>query len=136
MTRKEFYMNTNTKTKTLATINGIVGLVAGIFLLFAILFIIGAAGAEVESDVPTVTILVTIFIYIVKLAVLILGIVGAVYYKDDNRVSAAPSVLLIVGGAISLIPFFGWIGGILAIIGGSIYLASLKNFNLPTPGQF
>ncbi|WP_165329246.1 hypothetical protein ACFSN5_04645 [Streptococcus tangpeifui] len=129
-------MNTNTKTKTLATINGIVGLVAGIFLLFAILFIIGAAGAEVESDVPTVTILVTIFIYIVKLAVLILGIVGAVYYKDDNRVSAAPSVLLIVGGAISLIPFFGWIGGILAIIGGSIYLASLKNFNLPTSGQF
>ncbi|WP_165211298.1 hypothetical protein [Streptococcus tangpeifui] len=129
-------MNTNTKTKTLATINGIVGLVAGIFLLFAILFIIGAAGAEVESDVPTVTILVTIFIYIVKLAVLILGIVGAVYYKNDNRVSAAPSVLLIVGGAISLIPLFGWIGGILAIIGGSIYLASLKNFNLPTSGQF
>ena len=90
------------KTKTLAVTNGVVGLIGGIFLLFAIWF--------------------------VKLALLVLGIVGAVYYKGDTPVGTAPSVLLIVGGAISLIPFLGWIGGILGIIGGSLYLASLKKF--------
>lgn len=70
----------------------------------------------------------TLFVYLVKLALLVLGIVGAVYYKGDTPVRTAPSVLLIVGGAISLIPFLGWIGGILGIIGGSLYLASLKKF--------
>ena len=47
----------------------------------------------------------TLFVYLVKLALLVLGIVGAVYYKGDTPVRTAPSVLLIVGGAISLIPF-------------------------------
>ncbi|GAF40388.1 prophage Lp1 protein 6 [Agrilactobacillus composti DSM 18527 = JCM 14202] len=40
----------------------------------------------------------------------------------------AAHVLLIVGGAVALIPFLGWAGGILAIIGGALYLTSLKNF--------
>ena len=112
------------KTKTLAVTNGVVGLIGGIFLLFAIWFILGVAssGSEVSTG------LMTLFVYLVKLALLVLGIVGAVYYKGDTPVRTAPSVLLIVGGAISLIPFLGWIGGILGIIGGSLYLASLKKF--------
>ena len=112
------------KTKTLAVTNGVVGLIGGIFLLFGIWFILGvaASGAEVATG------LMTLFVYLVKLALLVLGIVGAVYYKGDTPVGTAPSVLLIVGGAISLIPFLGWIGGILGIIGGSLYLASLKKF--------
>lgn len=112
------------KTKTLAVTNGVVGLIGGIFLLFGIWFILGVAssGSEVTTG------LMTLFVYLVKLALLVLGIVGAVYYKGDTPVGTAPSVLLIVGGAISLIPFLGWIGGILGIIGGSLYLASLKKF--------
>lgn len=113
------------KTKTLAIINGIVGLIGGIILLFGIWFIVGVASTG--SD--TATGIMTIFVYALKFALLILGIIGAVYYKGDARVGAAPSVLLIVGGAISIIPFLGWIGGILGIIGGSLYLASLKKFN-------
>lgn len=112
------------KTKTLAVTNGVVGLIGGIFLLFAIWFILGVAssGSEIATG------LMTLFVYLVKLALLVLGIVGAVYYKGDTPVGTAPSVLLIVGGAISLIPFLGWIGGILGIIGGSLHLASLKKF--------
>lgn len=112
------------KTKTLAVTNGVVGLIGGIFLLFGIWFILGvvSSGSEVATG------LMTLFVYLVKLALLVLGIVGAVYYKGDTPVGTAPSVLLIVGGAISLIPFLGWIGGILGIIGGSLYLASLKKF--------
>lgn len=48
--------------------------------------------------------------------------------KGDKRVGAAPSVLMIVSGEVSLIPFLGWVGGILAIIGGSLFLATLKKF--------
>ena len=54
--------------------------------------------------------------------------VGIVYYKDDERVTNAPSVLLIVGGAVGLIPLLGWVGGILTIIGGSLYFGTLKKF--------
>jgi len=35
---------------------------------------------------------------------------------------------MIVSGGVSLIPFLGWVGGILAIIGGSLFLATLKKF--------
>ena len=111
------------KTKTLAVTNGVVGLIGGIFLLFAFWFIVGVASSGSEAAI----VLMTLFVYLVKLA-LLLGIVGAVYYKGDTPVGTAPSVLLIVGGAISLIPFLGWIGGILGIIGASLYLASLKKF--------
>lgn len=97
------------KTKNLALINGLVGLIGGIFLI--LWFFIPAA-----------------LIVCIKIALLVLGIVGSVYYKEDERISAAPHVLLIVGGALSLIPFLGWVGGILAIIGGSLYLSSLKRF--------
>ncbi|AXQ77844.1 hypothetical protein DDV21_001540 [Streptococcus chenjunshii] len=112
------------KTKTLALVNGIVGLIGGIVLLLGIWFIFGAAATGSDSALGTVSVL----FLLLKLAILALGIVGAVYYKDDVRVSSAPNVLLIVGGAVGLIPFFGWIGGILAIIGGSMYLSALKKF--------
>lgn len=63
-----------------------------------------------------------------KIANLVLGIIAIVYYKGDNRVGAAPSVLMIISGGVSLIPFLGWVGGLLAIIGGSLFLATLKKF--------
>ena len=52
------------------------------------------------------------------------------YTKGESRVGSAPSVLLIVGGAVGLIPALGWVGGILAIIGGSLFLGSLKKFKV------
>ena len=67
---------------------------------------------------------------ILKIAILALGIAGIVYYKDDNRISLAPSILFIVGSVVALIPFLGWIGGIVLVIGGALYLASLKQFRI------
>ena len=72
----------------------------------------------------------SIILDIGKIAVLVLGIVSIVYYKDDERVTPAPSVLFIVGGAVGLIPFLGWVGGILTIIGGSLYFGLLKKFDV------
>lgn len=111
------------KTKSLALANGIVGLVGGIILLFGGWFVLGSV---TNSDALNQTVL---FLNLLKIAILGLGIYGAVYYKGAEQVSAAPNVLMIVGGAVALIPFLGWVGGILAIIGGSLYLASLKKFN-------
>jgi len=92
---------------------------------------VGAAAATEDSD-ATVGILTifSIILALVKIAVLVLGIVSIVYYKDDERVTPAPSVLFIVGGSVGLIPFLGWVGGILTIIGGSLYFGLLKKFEI------
>ncbi|AEV95144.1 hypothetical protein [Pediococcus claussenii] len=111
------------KTKPIALTNGIVGLVGGIILLFGVWFIAGCAIGD-DSGIG----IAIIFLAILKIAILTLGIIGVVYYKGDLRIGTAPDVLLIVGGAIALIPFLGWIGRILAIIGGSLFLTKLKNF--------
>ena len=123
------------KTDTLARVNAIFGLISGIVLLLAplVMFMIavGAAAATEDSD-ATVGILTifSIILALVKIAVLVLGIVSIVYYKDDKRVTPAPSVLFIVGGSVGLIPFLGWVGGILTIIGGSLYFGLLKKFEI------
>ena len=123
------------KTDTLARVNAIFGLISGIVLLLAplVMFMIavGAAAATEDSD-ATVGILTifSIILALVKIAVLVLGIVSIVYYKDDERVTPAPSVLFIVGGSVGLIPFLGWVGGILTIIGGSLYFGLLKKFEV------
>ena len=123
------------KTNTLARVNAIFGLISGIVLLLAplVMFMIavGAAAATEDSD-ATVGILTifSIILALVKIAVLVLGIVSIVYYKDDKRVTPAPSVLFIVGGSVGLIPFLGWVGGILTIIGGSLYFGLLKKFEI------
>lgn len=123
------------KTKALARVNAIFGLISGIVLLLVplVMFMIavGAAAATEDSD-ATVGILTifSIILALVKIAVLVLGIVSIVYYKDDERVTPAPSVLFIVGGSVGLIPFLGWVGGILTIIGGSLYFGLLKKFEI------
>ncbi|NLD18478.1 MAG: hypothetical protein GX666_13015, partial [Tissierellia bacterium] len=69
-------------------------------------------------------------ILVLKVALLVLGIMGAVQFKESTKVTSAPNVLLIVAGALSFIPFLGWVGGIIAIVGGSLYLGKLKNFKV------
>ena len=123
------------KTKTLARVNAIFGLISGIVLLLAplVMFMIAVGVAAVTEDPVATDSILRIFIIIfslVKIAVLVLGIVSIVYYKDDERVTPAPSVLFIVGGSVGLIPFLGWVGGILTIIGGSLYFGLLKKFEI------
>lgn len=108
------------KTKLIALTNGVVGLVGGIILLFGV-WILAEVGDNGTGGM-------LIFLEMLKIAILALGIIGNVYYKGDSRVGAAPDVLLIVGGAIALIPLLGWVGGIISIVGGSLFLARLKNF--------
>ncbi|WP_225905571.1 hypothetical protein KZA79_002740 [Streptococcus mitis] len=67
---------------------------------------------------------------VLKIAILVLGIVPIVYYKGESRVGSAPSVLLIVCSVVGLIPFLGWIGGIVLVIGGALYLSSLEQFKI------
>lgn len=123
------------KTKALARVNAIFGLISGIVLLLAplVMFMIavGAAAATEDSDATDSILRIFIIIFsLVKIAVLVLGIVSIVYYKDDERVTPAPSILFIVGGSVGLIPFLGWVGGILTIIGGSLYFGLLKKFEI------
>ncbi len=140
------------KNKTMALVNGIVGLAGGILLLIGPFLVLGSFASSISKEAPTsfntssqAAAAITrsaqgasgmaAFLSLVGIAILVLGIVGLVHYKGDNRVGSAGGILLIVGGALSIIPFLGWIGGILAIIGGSLYLAKLKNFKVVVEQQ-
>lgn len=101
------------KSKALALTNGIVGLVGGILLVLW----------------PFLITLGTNFNIVLRVALIVLGIVAIIFYQGTKLVKIAAHVLLIVGGAVAFIPFLGWAGGVVAIVGGSLYLASLKNFN-------
>ena len=119
------------KTKTLAQVDGIIGIIAGALLAFLPIFIIFLAAISEDEDVAGLVLGIIFIVFsLVKIATLILGILTLVYYKDDKRISLAPSILFIVGSVVALIPFFGWIGGIVLVIGGALYLVSLKQFRI------
>ena len=119
------------KTKTLAQVDGFIGIIAGALLAFLPIFIIFLAAISEDEDVAGLVLGIIFIVFsLVKIAILILGILTLVYYKDDKRISLAPSILFIVGSVVALIPFFGWIGGIVLVIGGALYLASLKQFRI------
>ena len=119
------------KTKTLAQVDGFIGIIAGAVLAFLPFFIIFIAAISEDEDVAGLVLGIIFIVFsLVKIATLILGILTLVYYKDDKRISLAPSILFIVGSVVALIPFFGWIGGIVLVIGGALYLASLKQFKI------
>lgn len=119
------------KKKTLAQLDGIIGLVTGTILtILPIIIIMIASIFDDEEVVGIILGIIFIIFSLVKIGILILGILSLIYYKDDNRISIAPSVLLIVGSALALVPFLGWIGGIVIIVGASLFLGSLKKFKV------
>ncbi|MCT0007121.1 hypothetical protein EFL93_01580 [Weissella confusa] len=112
------------KLKNLASVNGIVGLGGGILLLFATPITVSAT---LNQSMMAANLAVSAF-FMIKVAIFVLGIVGVVQFKKSPVVSNSPSVLMMVGGSIAIIPLLEWIGGILAIIGGSLFLSSIKKF--------
>lgn len=119
------------KKKTLAQLDGIIGLVTGTILtILPIIIIMIASIFDNEEVVGVILGIIFIVFSLVKIGILILGILSLIYYKDDNRISIAPSVLLIVGSALALVPLLGWIGGIVIIVGAALFLGSLKKFKV------
>jgi len=119
------------KTKTLAQVDGFIGVIAGAFLASSPIFMLVLITISRDEDVVGFVLGVIFIVFsLVKIATLILGILSLVYYKDDNRISLAPSILFIVGSVVGLIPLLGWIGGIVLVIGGALYLSSLKQFKI------
>ena len=119
------------KTKTLAQVDGFIGIITGAILAFLPIFMVFLAAISEDEDAAGFILGIIFIVFsLVKIATLILGILSLVYYKDDNRISLAPSILFIVGSVVALIPFLGWIGGIVLVIGGALYLASLKQFKI------
>jgi len=110
------------KTKTLALISGLVGLIGGTILLLSNIFFVPFSALLGDFGLNLLG-------AVIKLAALGLGIASLAYYKDQMRFSVAAGVLLIVGSSnIAPIPFIGWIAGILLIIGGALFLASSSKF--------
>ena len=119
------------KTKTLAQVDGFIGTIAGTLLaILPVVILMIASIFENEDFAGVILAIIFIVFTLVKIATLILGILSLIYYKDDKRISMAPSILLIVGSVVGLIPFLGWIGGIVIVIGGALFLTSLKQFQV------
>ena len=119
------------KKKTLAQLDGIIGLVTGTILtILPIIIIMIASIFDDEEVVGVILGIIFIIFSLVKIGISILGILSLIYYKDHNRISIAPSVSLLVGSALALVPFLGWIGGIVIIVGASLFLGSLKKFKV------
>lgn len=67
-------------------------------------------------------------IFPIRLTLMGLAIWALVYYKDDSRMSNAPSILAIVGNAI-FCDLIGLPGDVLIIIAGGLYLSGMSAFN-------
>lgn len=116
------------KTKKLAFASGIVGLAAGIFGIIG--FILVATLMSLDETTGMVAMMLLGLVGIgLKIASIVLGIISLIQYQNDPRVNKAAGVLLIVGGALMIIPLISGIGNILLIVGGSLYLTSLKKFD-------
>ena len=119
------------KTKTLAQVAGIIGTIAGTLLaILPVIILMIVPIFENEDFAGVILAIIFIVFTLVKIVTLILGILSLIYYKDDKRISMAPSILLIVGSVVGLIPFLGWIGGIVIVTGGALFLTSLKQFQV------
>ena len=119
------------RTKTLAQVTGIIGTIAGTLLaILPVIILMIVSIFENEYFAGLILEIIFIVFTLVKIVTLILGILSLIYYKDDKRISMAPSILFIVGSGVALIPFLGWIGGIVLVIGGALYLSSLKQFKI------
>ena len=119
------------KTKTLAQVAGIIGTIGGAVLaILPVIILMIVPIFENEDFAGVILAIIFIVFTLVKIATLILGILSLIYYKDDKRISMAPSILLIVGSVVGLIPFLGWIGGIVIVTGGTLFLTSLKQFQV------
>ncbi|MGM9887326.1 MAG: hypothetical protein ACI31W_08795 [Lactococcus sp.] len=117
------------KSNSLVLTNGIVGLIGGILVLLGpFLILISSFTDLVSGSSESMTINAIIVLTILKLVLLGLGITAFIKYKKNEAVMVSAHILFIVGPAVSLIPFLGWVGGVVTIVGAALYLASLKNF--------
>jgi len=80
------------KTKTLALISGLVGLIGGTILLLSNIFFVPFSALLGDFGLNLLG-------AVIKLAALGLGIASLAYYKDQMRFSVAAGVLLIVGSS-------------------------------------
>ncbi|MDF9866692.1 hypothetical protein OKW22_000246 [Bacilli bacterium PM5-3] len=121
-------MNNKNLGKELCLGSGIFGLIGGIILVIAPLLLISTLSTDIISESGASTSGSVIIFTIIKIASIALGILCLIKYKGCNQVITGGPILLIVGGAVALIPFIGSIGGIIMIIGGGICLGSLGRF--------
>ena len=101
--------------------NGILGIAGGVLIFLATFIFVLAYAIDASYDGRVASVLTYVFYTCLKLAILILGIVSLVYYKEAPRLNVAPHVLFIVGGAILFL--VGLAVSLLSPAEGSIFLA-------------
>ena len=129
------------KSNTICVISGIAGIAIGIWLLISAALITSAGVSDYSGDLTSELTEGELIIgtqgaankwlilqIILIIGILILGIATLVVYNGTQLVIPAAPILFLVGGIVGFIPYVGWIGGILIIVGGGLYLGSLRRF--------
>ena len=71
------------KTKTLAQVDGFIGIIAGAILAFLPIFMVFLAAISEDEDAAGLILGIIFVVFsLVKIATLILGILSLVYYKE------------------------------------------------------
>jgi len=92
----------------------------------AVLAVIGGGGLIITSLFSHGLGLIELLL---KLALICIGLVALIKFKEDNQVAKLGGLVILLGGALALI-FGPFLGGIISIIGGGLLIASFANSSL------
>ncbi|AXQ78982.1 hypothetical protein DDV21_007720 [Streptococcus chenjunshii] len=125
------------KSKKLAQVSAVTGLIGGIIILLdgmqilmsdePLYYGLGAIAETFAGEHPT-SFLIYLLMTLLRVGLLILGAVGGDYYEKDTRVGNTPGILMNIGSTISVISYFSWIGGSLIIVSSLFYFRALRKF--------
>jgi len=104
------------ENKSLKTTLALLSIIGGAYLLLTSIFSLDGG-------------LSTLLKLIVKIALILIGLVVLIRFKSDNQVTKLGALAVIVGGVLGILHFI-FFGGILAIVGGGLLIASFSNSNL------
>nr|WP_019792673.1 hypothetical protein [Streptococcus sobrinus] len=121
---------------------GILALVTGIITMLLRFVKWGMLVSAVQSvayqngytyGVGVIAVVFGFIIGLIRLATFIYGILGISKFSNDPRVTSAAPILLIVAFGINVIPYLGIVADILTIVGGALFLASIKKLDQAAP---
>ena len=115
------------KSNKLLLVNGIAGILGGLIILYASS---NRWHWEIVALVPKIIENSGwgVLIILISLLFLCLSLARMAHYSEDPRVNKMSHRLLFFAFLAGIIPFFGYLAAVLAIISGIFYLQDLQNF--------
>lgn len=125
--------NNNAGLKKLAQANGLLGVIGGPISLICTCILTISLFTDPHSFAQSGVALLSVPVYIIRIAALVMGIIGLVKFKGTNYVPLVAHIFFVIGLPVGFV--IGILADIFIIIAGIIYLTSLKKFDQPQTPQ-